>query len=886
MLNSGTRSEYYILFAVGFIAAIWFFVVYPSQDPRSVAEVFFNKSEIERRAAGKLSEFGFSASGYTVTDVTYEANESLLDSLQRHWGRQKAIQLLKNKSAPNIKPYYWEVIFKKNSSGRETAQESDQGNPLSMLDASELEVRMDTDGHFMELINPGDHLPANQVKREALSAVFKPAADSVNRPVLGAVSDSLLGRLLYFDLQRPTGNYDEFTKKSAQQVQRNFSRGIPYRYSASDAKALSDYYISRTGWDLSRLEPDTVFIKRIETINAANIRYNFNEPILGQQLQLDVVVAPTGALLQMNASYNPGIGSRVDTEFIWGAIYTVIIFGLGLVGLFIFFFRMRARAIDTRTALVAAILMGVIVPLYIFLGRVDEINPFSSATSFNDILALFLMMGVVGALSSVGFFVLVSLSDSITRQHWPEKLASYDYLRQGMLFNKPIGVVLLRSVALSFVLLGFWTLLQQGFPGVFLEVDNVFLSERAAWPPIYLVLRNVWFTYSIMLAVFLGIGSQVYGWRNNLLFTSIITAVACGILVPVFLYFGPPYYVILMGFLFGIVLAGIYIKWDFLTLLVTHFLFSGILGTVTGWMIPNSPDAYIFYFFIGFLVLLIAGACAAIFTGKEERLLPDYVPSYVEELAQEQRIKQELQIAREVQRSFLPARMPQIPHIDIAAVCKPAYETGGDYYDVIELDGNRLAVAIGDVSGKGIQAAFYMTFVKGLLHSLCRETDSPAEVLKKTNRLFYENATKGTFISLVYGIIDLEKNEFTFARAGHNPVLHVNVAEKKVEELQPGGLGIGLTKDQVFDNKIEEIKLSITEDDMFLLYTDGIVEALNEKHQFYGTKNLIRLVKKHRRKSAKDIVLAVSKGVETYIGRAKQHDDMTLMAICCRDSRS
>ena len=884
MINSGTRLEYYTLFAMGFIAAIWFFIAYPSQDPRSVADVSFEKKEIELRAAEKLSDFGFSISDYTITDVIFRANESLLDSLQRYWGRQQAISTLKDHPMPNIKPYYWEVVFNKTSVEVTNSPTEERGPPMERENVKELRVRIDTDGKFMALVNESEHLPPNQVKRKALGSVFESTEDSVEQTVLDAVSDSLLSRMLYFDMQKPAGDNESYSKRSDNQVQSNFRRGIPYRYSANDAQALGDYYVAATGWDLSEFSRDTVFIKRIGSINAANIRYNFTEPILGQQARLDVVVAPAGALLQMEVDYNPNGSSRMDAEFIWGAIYIVIIFTLGIVGLFIFFFRMRARAIDTRSALVAAIIMGIIVPLYIFLGRVDEINPFSSTTPFNDTLALFLQMGVLGALSSVGFFVLVSLSDSIARQHWPEKLASYDYLRQGMIFNKPIGVVVLRSIALAFTLLGVWTLLLQFFPGLYLEVESVFLSERAAWPPLYLLLRNLWFTYSIMLAVFLGIGSQVYGRRNNLVLTGFITAVACGILVPVFFYFGPPHYVILLGFLFGLSLVAIYIKWDFLTLLVTHFLFSGILGTTTGWMVINSPDAYIFYFMIGFLILLAAGASVAIFTGKEERLLPGYIPSYVEELAQEQRIKQELQIAREVQRSFLPARMPQIPKLDIAAICKPAYETGGDYYDFIQLDENRVAVAIGDVSGKGIQAAFYMTFVKGLLHSLCRETDSPAEVLKKTNRLFYENATKGTFISLVYGIIDLEKNEFTFARAGHNPVLHINKADKKVKELQPGGLGIGLTKDQIFDNKIEEIKLSITEDDVFLLYTDGIVEALNEKHQFYGTKNLIRLVKKHRRKSAQTIVSTVSDGIEAYIGKAKQHDDMTLMAICYRDS--
>src|SRR5699024_10876755 len=205
--------------------------------------------------------------------------------------------------------------------------------------------------------------------------------------------------------------------------------------------------------------------------------------------------------------------------------------------------------------------------------------------------------------------------------------------------------------------------------------------------------------------------------------------------------------------------------------------------------------------------------------------------------------------------------------------------TGGDYYDFIQLDDHRAAIAVGDVSGKGIQAAFYMTFVKGLLHSLSQETYAPAEVLKKANRLFCDNSAKGTFISLIYGVIDLQAGTFTFARAGHNPILHLNRSTELIEELQTDVLGIGLTKGEKFDNKIQEIELSITADDLFLLYTDGIVEALNSIHEFYGTDRLIPIVDGMKDDKAEAIISVVSQQVRNFIGQARQHDDMTLMAI-------
>nr|WP_286670536.1 PP2C family protein-serine/threonine phosphatase [Fodinibius salsisoli] len=265
--------------------------------------------------------------------------------------------------------------------------------------------------------------------------------------------------------------------------------------------------------------------------------------------------------------------------------------------------------------------------------------------------------------------------------------------------------------------------------------------------------------------------------------------------------------------------------------------------------------------------------------GKEEKVLSRFVPDYVDELAQEERIKQELRIARNVQESFLPVRTPEFEHLELAGICKPAYETGGDYYDFIQLDDHRLAVAIGDVSGKGIQAAFYMTFVKGVLHSLCREIESPVELLKKANRLFCDNAPRGIFISLAYGIVDLKKKEFRFARAGHNPILRLDTHKETIEELQPGGIGIGLTTGRSFDDNIEEMKVELTKNDALILYTDGIVEALNENQTFYGTYRLNNLLAKHGDSSAEDLLQVLSDDLNTYIGSAKQHDDMTVVIM-------
>ncbi|HYW34132.1 MAG TPA: SpoIIE family protein phosphatase [Balneolaceae bacterium] len=875
-MKFGTHLNNYILVAVSIAAAVWFFIEYPSQDPRSAAQVSFTKKQIQSKAVQKLSDLGYLSRNFSVAGVHYKSKKKLLDSLQYQLGRRNFVHWSKQNENSNIKPFYWQVGFRPKN---RVASSPSQNGPPGRDDEKKLQLIFDTNGKFIALVNTYDSFPKHKIQRSALRSVIKVNPDSANKPVLANASDSTMSRLLIIDLQKKHGSYAQYKPVPEKRVLWHFKHGYPYRYSVNDARSLADYYISQTGWASKSFKFDTVFVQRIHSMNTANVRYVSRNKKTGRQLQLNVGVAPTGALMHMNFSY-PAKNNQGESSFIWGIIRAVVIFSLSLTGIIIFFFRIRSGALDIQSALVAGLVMGLVFPITIFLTRVTDLNFFSGSASFQQTILLFMIMGFAAAFVSVGYFMLFAIADSLTRQYWPQKLSTYDYLRQGKIFNKPFGNMMLRAIAFAFILCGFWTFILWIFPHAYLSTSTVFFNARAVWSPLLLVLKDSWFSLVIVLSMFLVVGSLTYGKTNNKWLTALAAMIGCGILVPVIMNLGPSTYQFLTGALLGGALAVIYIGWDFLTLLFGYFIYLCLLGSASGWVIPHSPDKFIFIIVLVMIGIFALVGLFAIYTGAEERTLPEYVPGYVEELAQEQRIKQELEIAREVQQSFLPSRIPAIPGLDISAICQPANETGGDYYDFIPLDDHRVAVAIGDVSGKGIQAAFYMTLVKGMLHSLCRETDSPAEVLIKANRLFYENATKSTFVSLIYGIVDIRERTFTFARAGHNPLLHFRESLHSVEELQPNGLGLGLTKAKIFDNKIQEIKLSITEDDLFLLYTDGIVEALNQAHQFYGTENLISLIKKqHSHSSAAEIVSAVSKAVNRFIGPAKQHDDMTLMAI-------
>jgi sigma-B regulation protein RsbU (phosphoserine phosphatase) len=229
--------------------------------------------------------------------------------------------------------------------------------------------------------------------------------------------------------------------------------------------------------------------------------------------------------------------------------------------------------------------------------------------------------------------------------------------------------------------------------------------------------------------------------------------------------------------------------------------------------------------------------------------------------------------------SFLPANDPQFKGLDIAARCIPALEVGGDYYDFVRLDENRFGIIIGDVSGKGTHAAFYMTLAKGFVKALSKTVGSSSEFLIKINELFYENVDRGTFISMIYAIFDVGDRTLSFSRAGHNPVIAKHSGKRELELLNPVGLALGLEKGTIFNRTIKEIKVDMQKGDTFVFYTDGFTEARNKFNMEFGEQKLTDIISQSLELSAKEILENTIAGLKTFTGKALQHDDMTMVVV-------
>jgi serine phosphatase RsbU (regulator of sigma subunit) len=251
---------------------------------------------------------------------------------------------------------------------------------------------------------------------------------------------------------------------------------------------------------------------------------------------------------------------------------------------------------------------------------------------------------------------------------------------------------------------------------------------------------------------------------------------------------------------------------------------------------------------------------------------------------EKQRLDDELRIARTIQRSLLPVRPPRVSGLDVADLCEPAREVGGDYYDFFELGPRLLGVIVADVSGKGTSAALYMAELKGLMLALSHSERSPRRLLVDVNRLLAEHLDNRNFITMTYAIVDLDAGLLTLARAGHTPALVVSSAG--VESLVPDGMVLGLRlpgADARFEALLKEERRTLSPGNLVVLYTDGITEAMDASGDLFGEARLVEAILQARDLDAATIRGRVVEAVRRFSGDAEPHDDMTLVVIKVRD---
>ena len=238
------------------------------------------------------------------------------------------------------------------------------------------------------------------------------------------------------------------------------------------------------------------------------------------------------------------------------------------------------------------------------------------------------------------------------------------------------------------------------------------------------------------------------------------------------------------------------------------------------------------------------------------------------------RLKEEARMARDIQANLLPKSNPEISGYDIAGMSLPALNVGGDYYDFIQLDEHRLAIGLGDVSGKGLAAALVMSNLQATIRGQSFFGGTSNECLERANKLLFDSTDSKTFVSLFYGILDTNKNTLCYANAGQNKPLIFSPG-KKPRSLRTHGLALGLKKDVSYKND----EIPINQGDRLLIYSDGISEAMNENMEEFGDEKLKEIVQNDNAASASKSIEKITAAVNLHFGDNPQNDDMTMIIL-------
>ena len=244
------------------------------------------------------------------------------------------------------------------------------------------------------------------------------------------------------------------------------------------------------------------------------------------------------------------------------------------------------------------------------------------------------------------------------------------------------------------------------------------------------------------------------------------------------------------------------------------------------------------------------------------------------QILEKKKLEEQMQIARDVQSSLLPASPPEIKGYDIAGLCIPTYDIGGDYYDYISLDENNLAIVIADVSGDGIPAALIMASFRAMLRNHLNLNTDPAEIMNLLNKQIADVSRKRDFITAFYGKLNLTEHSLNFVNCGHNPPILIK-SNGQIVLLEAGGPSLNIIKDINFNSG----SITLEPGDQIIFYTDGVTEIFGKDSKEFGFERLRDLLLKSKNNSADEIINFVVESTRNFSGTKFYRDDFTLVVL-------
>ena len=821
-------------------------------------------------AASHLESHGFSTENLHARSFL-RRNTTALNALQEEYPRheiQRAYDTYPRKTLPY---HYYEVIFS-----------APDVNKIGFNELADLVMSGDEEQALQQLISGVGSLVTVFIDMNGRPFELFFSTSNINQPfqINRKVFRESLGIVLPDSIETSQIMFSSLF----QELENQDDQDIPFvLINRNQAEQIARHHLKGTLWEQSGITRDTSKTMSLNR-DRGTVTMDFvtSGTVLNRLLLVKAEVDAIGNLHRLSAEYvrEDMTSVRSSRERVTSNTGAFLLVTLVVLAVIVLLRRFSRGLIDAQPSRFDALVGAIALSIFLML----------NATSFFARGEPVGMMQLVGPLFGILFgtlggwillFVISVYASSLSQEVWPQKLKQLNLIRKGYLINQPVGMTLIRGVLYGLAMTGALALYFLIVPekGIIYTQSYVFLSDQHLFSAVFTLASGIFSLMLIMFILLLGVAALVYrkfqkGWITIATITILwavsgfipVDAIELVYTIPALLLVGGT-----IGFIFwrhGPILA------------IISFLVLDIMwNVIAGLSISHSPDLWNNVFLLFFVIGLISTGFWGLQTNVTSEELPDYTPPYLIEIANRERMVQELKIARQVQLSFLPEATPKVDGLELAANCFAASEVGGDYYDFLTGPDGKLGVVIGDVSGKGIQAAFFMTLIKGFTKSLADGYREPSAFLTRINKLFYENSKRGTFISMIYGVYDRTRSSFRFARAGHNPLILVRASSGTVKMVDSKGLAIGMINDERFGKTLECPELELDKGDIVILYTDGYTEAMNYRHQLYGDNRLLETVRLNMDKSARGMLDSINNDVKRFIGDHAQSDDMTMVVM-------
>jgi len=833
-LKSVSKS-YKWLIIPGLIGLGVFLFLMPHSHPPAHFTDFSSKEDVSDRSRQFLEE-----NEYLLHDlepfVIFQTNDDLINRQIAHFGKKQLNEFIKNGFLRFVPSYYWQVLW---------------------IDTAE------PDEHLDEL-----DITVNSYKHPFGRMVFK----TIHAPD---------GAIQAFGIEHPVA--EEFTARTRTRPDTlDLSAIIPEEpVSGNEAYRHIKKSVKGTVWDNYLMQVDSTYHSEHHGQPVTSIRIHPENDIFGHSPVVTLKRGHDGTLRGISHVVNIRNSEAPETPGFIGITRALFYVFAMLILLVLFFRRLFHRLIDLRSASI----YGIVAVGICFIQIAHLLIQYSAFVQMDiqimQILAMIVTVMLLSGIVGILVFIFSGLGESLTREIWPEKITTLSLIRLGYFRSKSVGRSLVAGVMAALIYLGIIAVVYTISDNSYLNPldDQFFYIESYLFSPWQIFIRSFFWMFLISIGLYAGLISWIAINNNKTIFLIPIGALAFALISSFQIDTPGSAQILPMIFIPGLAVTWIYLKYDLLTIFVSLFFFIAAWATVDGWVVRNSPDAYTAVAIFMVLALILLTGLYLVRYGKEYEHIPELTPDYIREIAREQRVERELEIAHQVHQSFLPVDLPQFEGLDIAANCRAAFDVGGDYYDFIPVDNRQMAFVIGDVSGKGIQAAFYMTMVKGIFQSLVKEIPDPAALLTRMNRLFYNNARRGSFISLCYGLIDVRTGLLQYARAGHNPAILIPAGDEDAFMLRSSGLALGLTRGDEFSDTLKKERISMKPGDTLVFYTDGLTEATNPNGEMYGDDRLLRDIQSVKYLAPDELISQLQRTIDSFTAGTPVGDDMTMVVV-------